>query len=104
MHKLCWKENYFKSADVSMLGHGCVVSQYPQFYDITKNIYQVLPLPNVGSYSGETVEIFFMVSISDMPSVKYWQNLGKIWILQNRRFLKSAGLVIRVLRHWQLLE
>ena len=23
MHKLGWKAQYFKSADVSMLGHGC---------------------------------------------------------------------------------
>ena len=27
MHKLGWKSNYFKSADVSILGHGCVVLQ-----------------------------------------------------------------------------
>ena len=26
-HKLGWKVQYFKSADVSMLGHGCDVSQ-----------------------------------------------------------------------------
>ena len=32
MYKLGWKAQYFKSADVSMLGHGCCVSQYPQFY------------------------------------------------------------------------
>ena len=38
MHKLVWKENYSKSADLSMLGHGCGVSQYPQFYDRTKKI------------------------------------------------------------------
>ena len=28
-----WKAPFFKSADVLMLGHGCGVSQYPQFYD-----------------------------------------------------------------------
>ena len=33
MHKLGRKEKFFMSADVSMLGHGCGVSQYPQFYD-----------------------------------------------------------------------
>ena len=33
MHKNGWKAKYFKSADVSMLGHDCGVSQYPQFYD-----------------------------------------------------------------------
>ena len=31
MHKFGFKAQYFKSADVSMLGHGCGVSQYPQF-------------------------------------------------------------------------
>ena len=52
MHKLGWKENYFMSDDVSMLGHGCGVSQYPQFYDRTKK-YQLLLHPYVVSYSGE---------------------------------------------------
>ena len=33
MHKLGWKAQYFKSADVSMLGHSWGVSTYPQFYD-----------------------------------------------------------------------
>ena len=36
MHKLGWKAQYFKSDDVSMLGHSCGVSQYPQFYDTNK--------------------------------------------------------------------
>ena len=36
MHKLVGKEKFFKSADVLMLGHGCGVSQYPQFYDSIK--------------------------------------------------------------------
>ena len=38
MHKIGWKENYFKSTDVSMLGHGCVVSKFPQLYDKIKKI------------------------------------------------------------------
>ena len=50
MHKLGWKAQFFKSTDVSMLGHGCDVSQYPQFYDIIKYIYQMLSRPYVGSY------------------------------------------------------
>ena len=42
MHKLGWKAKFFKSADVSMLGHGCGVSQYPNFNDrIKKYIYNV---------------------------------------------------------------
>ena len=36
MHKLGWNAQYFKSADVSMLGHSCGVSKYPQFYDTKK--------------------------------------------------------------------
>ena len=36
MHKISWKAQYFKSTDVSMLGHGFGVSQYPQFYDTNK--------------------------------------------------------------------
>ena len=36
IHKLGWKAQYFKSADVSMLVYGCGVAQYPQFYDTNK--------------------------------------------------------------------
>ena len=53
IHKLVWKGNFFKYANVSILGHGCGVSQYPQFYERTKNIYQMLPSPYVGSCSCE---------------------------------------------------
>ena len=38
MHKLGLKANYFNSTDVSLLGHGCGISQYPQFYDRAKKI------------------------------------------------------------------
>ena len=92
MHKFGWKAQYFKSADVSMLVHGCGVSQYPQFYD-TKTKYQMLPRPYVGSYSGEkghqilqqpriialakSIETFIEVSMIEMQTIKYWQNLGR---------------------------
>ena len=59
MHKLGWKEIVFKSTDVSMLGHGCDVSQYSQFYDTIKNKYKMLPRPYVGSYIGEKGHQFF---------------------------------------------
>ena len=36
MNKLGCKAQSLKSADVSMLGHDCVVSEYPQFYDRIK--------------------------------------------------------------------
>ena len=54
--------------------------------------HQMLPRPYKESYSGDkghqflqepwilalskSVEIFVMVLISDMPTIKYWQNLG----------------------------
>ena len=53
MHDLVWKAQFSKSAGFPMLGHGCGFSPYPQFYDRIKNIYQILPRPYVGSYSGE---------------------------------------------------
>ena len=53
IHKLGCKAQLFKSTDVSMLGHGCGVSQYPQFYEKIKNKYQMLPRPYVVSYSVE---------------------------------------------------
>ena len=74
-----------------MLVHGCGVSQYPQFYDQIKNIYQLLPRPYAGSYKGEkghqflkepwiivlskSVETFIMVLINDMTTSLYWQNM-----------------------------
>ena len=70
-----------------MLGHGCGVSQYNQFYDENKNKYQMLPRPYVGSYSGEkghqilqqpwiialsnSIETFLIVSIYDIIKSKY---------------------------------
>ena len=60
---------------------------------ITKEKNQMLPLPYVGSYLSEkghqffhkpwilalskSFEIFILVSISDMPTIKYSQNLGR---------------------------
>ena len=93
MHKLGWKAEYFKSADFSMLGHGCDDSQYPKFYDTNNKKFQRLPRPYVRRYFSEkghtffpkpwilalakSVEIFIHVSINDMPTVKYWQNLER---------------------------
>ena len=108
MHKIGWKANYFKCYDISMFVHGCGVSQYPQFYEKIENIYQLLPRPWIGNYSGEKghkflqkkwilalaklVDKFVTVWISDMITIKYLHNLGKLWILQNRIFLKNEGL------------
>ena len=35
-----------------MLGYGCGVSQYPQFYVKDLDIYQVLPYPYIGYFDG----------------------------------------------------
>ena len=61
LHKICWRAQYFKYYDVSMLGHGCGVSQYPQFHGNIKNKYQMLPHLYVGSYSGEKGRHFLQV-------------------------------------------
>ena len=47
-----WGNNYFASADFSMLGYGCSVYQYPQFYAKYLDMYQVLPHPYIGSFDG----------------------------------------------------
>ena len=84
-------------------------------------IYQMLPRSYVGSYSGEKVHQFWheqwiialaksyetclMVSISDMPTIKYWKFLGSMMGKETEKiFLNNAELVIHVTRHWQLLE
>ena len=114
IHKLGRKAQYFKSADFSMLVHGCGVSQYPQFYDTNKNIYQMLPRPYVGSYSGEKghqsfqqtwiialsklIETFNIVSMIEMLFGK--DNGGS----KSDDPKKNAELVIHVSHHWQRLE
>ena len=52
LHDAGWKKSYLTFADVSMLGYGCGVSQYPQFYVKYLDIYQVLPRPYIGSFVG----------------------------------------------------
>ena len=56
MRKLGRKSNYFKSSDISMLGHGCGVSHYPYFMTELK---KWLPRPYVGRYSGEKSHQFW---------------------------------------------
>ena len=52
LHNTGWKNSYHTSADVSMLGYGCGVSMYPQFFVEDLDIYQMLPLPYLRSFSG----------------------------------------------------
>ena len=49
---LVGKNSNYNCADVFMLGHGCGVSQYPQFYDQKLEKYQLLPRLYLGSFDG----------------------------------------------------
>ena len=62
-HKLGRKAQLFNSADISMLVHGCGVSQYPHFYDRIKNIYQMSPRPYVGIHNSYIMVQDFMKNI-----------------------------------------
>ena len=42
-HDIGWKNSYHTSADVSIIGYGCGVSQYSQFFVEDLDIYQILP-------------------------------------------------------------
>ena len=45
LHDSGWKNSYFTFANVYMIGYGCGVSQYSQFYDKYLDMCQVLPRP-----------------------------------------------------------
>ena len=51
-HDTGWKKSYHTSADVYMLGYGCGVYQYPQFFVEYLDIYQILPRPYLRSFDG----------------------------------------------------
>ena len=52
------EKQFFTSVDVSMIGYGCDVSQYPQYYDQDLDKYQVLPCLYFGSFVSYPGEIF----------------------------------------------
>ena len=52
LHGTGFKNSSFTSDDVSMIGCGCGVSQYPQFYYQELDRYQVLPHPYRGYFEG----------------------------------------------------
>ena len=53
LHNNGRKNTIYTSSDVFMLGHGCGMSQYPQFYDWELDKHQVLPSPYLGSFKGD---------------------------------------------------
>ena len=52
-HDCGWKNSFHTSADVAMLGYGCGVSMYPQFFVEDLKTYQMLPRPYMRSFDGE---------------------------------------------------
>ena len=68
LHDTCWKKTYFISADVSMLGYGCCVSQYPQFFVKDLDIYQVLPRPYLGYFDGGPGDRLIKKRVLDLES------------------------------------
>ena len=52
LHDTGWKKSYHTFDDVSMLGYGCGVSQYPQFFVEDLDIYHMLPRPYLRSFDG----------------------------------------------------
>ena len=53
---------YLTSIDISMLGYGCGVYQYPQYYAKDLDMYQVLPLPYIGSFDGCPADKFIFLN------------------------------------------
>ena len=45
MNDIGWRNNYFKSAEVYLLRHGCGASIYTQFYDQRDKIFKIIPYP-----------------------------------------------------------
>ena len=52
IHDTGWKNSYHTSADFSIIGYGCGVSQYPQFFVEDLDMYQMLPRPYLRSFDG----------------------------------------------------
>ena len=52
LHDTGWNNSYFTSDDVSILGYGCGVFQFPQFFVDDLDMYQVLPRPYLRYFDG----------------------------------------------------
>ena len=52
VHDTGWKISYHNSSDVSMIGYGCAVSQYPQLFVEDLDMYQMLPRTYLRSFDG----------------------------------------------------
>ena len=71
LHDAGWKKSYFTSDDVSMLGYGCGVSQYPQFYVEYLDMYQMLPRPYLRSFdSGPGDNLVLKMGVRLVKSIR----------------------------------
>ena len=52
----------------------------------------------------KSVETFFMVPRSDIPTVKYWKNFGSLLDKAKEKIPKKPELMIHISRHWKQLE
>ena len=59
LHASVWKNSSHISTDVAMLGYGCGVSVYPQFYDKKRLSFHMLPRPYIISFDGNSSDIIF---------------------------------------------
>ena len=59
LHDSGWKNSSHIYADVAMLGYGCGVSVYPQFYDKARLSFHMLPRPYIRSFDGNSSDLIF---------------------------------------------
>ena len=52
-HDTDWKNSYHTSADVSILGYGCGMSQYTKLFVEDLDMYQMLPRPYLRYFDGD---------------------------------------------------
>ena len=68
LHDTGWENSYHTSADVSMIGYGCDMSQYPQFFVEDLYMYHVLPCPYLRSFYGGTGDKLMKKWVLDLAS------------------------------------
>ena len=57
LHDCGWKNSSHISTDVAILGYGCGVSVYPQFYDKELESFHMLPRPYIRSFDGQCSDL-----------------------------------------------
>ena len=105
MHEIGCKDNSFKSAEASILVHGCGDSLYPYFYDKIDRRSKIITHPHRNSFVGtkgddllkeiwlidlyHKAEGFLWQYIYDTREISYWEHQGK-YILTKKKNTKNA--------------